>query len=171
MKKFSEGFASQTSGGRSGSRANSRPWHVSHALRHFRRVPTRLLSRMRAGCVSRDAQRLSMPVNGRDSRVSGGAWDTGDLRKFFRCDIGIFFLTPEWKLWILFIRGISMRGIYRSAEIFSSKRKLNLFLNFDSFINKSCIVSFSMKIFWNLRKVFIEKLVEFSSVLIKFVIN
>lgn len=57
-------LAVRTSGGRSGSRANSRPWHVSHALRHFRRVPTRLLSRMRAGCVSRDAQGLSMPVNG-----------------------------------------------------------------------------------------------------------
>lgn len=102
MKKFPEStslepdpqrFTVRTSGGRSGSRANSRPWHVSHALRHFRRiggVPTRLLSRMRAGCVSRDAQGLSMPVNGFSNR---GAWDIGDGKFFCRWCLTFFFLT------------------------------------------------------------------------------
>lgn len=65
-------FTVRTSGGRSGSRANSRPWHVSHALRYFRRVPTPLLSRMRACCVSRDAQGLSLCLSMDAIR---SAWD------------------------------------------------------------------------------------------------
>lgn len=122
MKKFLEStsleadpqrFIVRTSGGRSGSRANSRPWHVSHALRHFRRiggVPTRLLSRMRAGCVSRDAQGLSMPVNGFSNR---GAWDIGDGKFFCRWCFFSNVLIPEWKLWEFVgesMRGISVRG-------------------------------------------------------------
>lgn len=114
MKKFSEGldlrFTIQTSGGRSGSRANSRPWHVSHALRHFRRVPTRLLSRMRAGCVSRDA--FLCPSMDAILWWRVGYWRSSKILLLWYWN---FFLNSREETLNFAHRGISMRGIYRSA--------------------------------------------------------